>query len=101
MMRIILNNKCKANINSLFYNRTYSFMYDVKTTKLGQFLDPKIFYVNNFQISTSVAIEVQFQSLNFKPKGANKVICGYFFIPTGLYCIKNIQIAQLLISKQK
>ena len=55
----MLNDECKANVNSLLYNGTYFFMYNVKTIKPGQFPDPEMFYVNNFQVYTSVAIELQ------------------------------------------
>ena len=78
LMRIILDDECKANIDSLFYNKTYSFTYDVKTTEFEQFLNPGMFHIDNFQVCTSVAMEMQLQSWNFKPKRANKVICGYF-----------------------
>ncbi len=48
-VKIMPDNKCKTRINCLFCNRTYSFMYDVKTTmKPGKFPDPKIFHVDNF-----------------------------------------------------
>ncbi len=52
------NKKCKTRVKDLLCNGTYPFMYDVKTTKPGKFPDPEIFYVDNFQIGTSVAIEV-------------------------------------------
>lgn len=58
LVRIILYNEYKANIDSSVCNGTYFFLYDVKTTKLGQFPDLRIFYVNNFQFCTSVTAEV-------------------------------------------
>ncbi len=87
------DDKCKANVDFLHCDETYPFTYDVKTTELGQFPDLKIFHVDNFQVCTSVAIEVQVQSWNFKPKKANEVTCRYSFKPVGLYCIKDVQVA--------
>lgn len=60
-MRIMPNNKCKAIIDFLLYNGTYFFTYDMKTTKLREFSDLKIFYVKNFQVCTNVAVELQLQ----------------------------------------
>lgn len=93
LVRIIPDNKCKASVYSLLYNGTYSFTYDVKTTEPKQFLDAGIFQLDNFQVCTSVVMEVRLQSWNFKPKGVNKVTCGYFFKPVSLYRIENIQVA--------
>lgn len=45
---IMLDNKCKINVDFLFYNRIYSFIYDTKTIEPRQFPDPKIFHVDNF-----------------------------------------------------
>lgn len=101
MMRIMTDNECKAYVNSLLCNRTYSFMYDIKTTELRQFLDPKMTYINNFQICTNIAIEIKLQSGNFKPKEASKVSHRYFFKRVGLYCIENIQVAQLSTLKKR
>ncbi len=64
----MLDNECKANIDSLLCNKTSSFTYDVKITELGQLPDLEIFYIDNFQVYTSVAMEVQVQFWNFKPK---------------------------------
>ena len=55
----MLDNKYKASVNFLLYNKTYLFMYDVKTTEPGQFPNPKIFLVNNFQVCICIAVEVQ------------------------------------------
>ena len=55
----MLDNKYKVNIDFLFCNKTYPFIYHMKTTKLGQFPDLSIFFINNFQVCTIVAIEVQ------------------------------------------
>ncbi len=62
MVRIMSDNKYKANVDSLFCNWTYSFIYNVRTTELGQFLNLRIFYINNFQVCTSIAVDVQLQS---------------------------------------
>lgn len=44
-IKMISNNKCKTKVKDLHCNRTYPFMYDVKTT-ICPIL--KIFYINNF-----------------------------------------------------
>lgn len=61
LIKMMPDNECKITVEDLLYNKTYSFMYDVKTTKLGKFPDPGIFYIENFQIGTSVTIEMQQQ----------------------------------------
>lgn len=75
LVRIISNKKCKPNIDFLLCDETYSFTYDVKTTKPGQFPDLRIFYINNFQVCINIVIEMQVQSWNFMSKGANKITC--------------------------
>ncbi len=90
LVRIIPDDECKANVDSLLCDGTYPFTYDVKTTEPRQFPDPGMFHVDNFQVCTSVAVEVQVQSWNFKPKGANKVTRGYSFKPVGLYHIEDV-----------
>ncbi len=90
LVRIIPDDECKANVDSLLCDGTYPFMYDMKITKSGKFPDPGMFYVNNFQVCTSVAMEVQVQSWSFKPKEANEVTRGYSFKPVGLYRIKDV-----------
>ena len=62
LVRIMLNNECKANVDFLLCDDTYLFMYDMKKTKLEQFPYPKMFHIDNFQVCTSVAVEVQVQS---------------------------------------
>ncbi len=59
LVRNMPDNECKANVDFLLCDSTYPFTYDVKTTELGQFLDPKMFHVNNFQVCTSIAVEVR------------------------------------------
>ena len=59
LMRIILDNKCKSNINFLLCDKTYLFMHDVKIIEPKQFPDLEIFHIDNFQICTSIAVEVQ------------------------------------------
>ncbi len=90
LVKIMSNDECKANVDSLFYDDTYPFMYDVKTTEPGQFPDPGMFHVDNFQVCTSVFLDVRVQSWNFKPKGAHKVTCRYSFKPVGLYHIEDV-----------
>ncbi len=89
-VRIMPDNECKANVDFLLCDSTYPFMYDVKTTKLGQFSDPEMFHVDNFQVCTSVAMEVRVEFWNFKPKGVNEVTYGYSFKPVGFYRIENV-----------
>lgn len=101
IMRIMLDNKCKVNNNFLLCNGTYFFIYNVKTTEPRHVPDPKIFHVDNFQIFTNVAIKVQLQVQNFKPKEANEVTCGYFFKLVSFYYIGNIKMAQLLTSEKQ
>ncbi len=59
LVRIMPDDECKANVDSLLCDKTYLFMYDIKTTEPGQFPDPEMFHVNNFQVCTSVAMEMQ------------------------------------------
>lgn len=97
IVRIMSDDKCKANVDFLLHDGIYSFMYNIKTTELGQFPDLKIFHIDNFQVCTNIAIDMRLQSWNFNPKETNKVIRGYFFKPISLYRIKDIQVAQSLI----
>ncbi len=90
LVRIMPENECKANVDSLFCDGTYPFTYDMKTTESGQFSDPGMFHVNNFQVCTSVAVEVRVQSWNFKPKRTNEVTRGYSFKAVGLYYIEDV-----------
>ena len=90
LVKIILDNKCKTKVEGLFCNKAYFFTYDVKITKPGKFPDPGIFYIDNFQIGTSVAVEKRLQSWNFKLKEVIKIIYGYFFKPVGLNQIQDI-----------
>ena len=62
LVKIMLDNECKAKVDFLLYDGIYFFIYDIQTTKPSIFLDPKMFHVNNFQVCTSVAVEVQLQS---------------------------------------
>lgn len=39
LVRIIPDNECTTNIDFFLYNEIYSFTYNMKTTKLGQFPD--------------------------------------------------------------
>ncbi len=58
MVRIIPDDKSKANIDFLLCDGTYPFTYNIKTTEPEQFPDSEIFHVNNFQVCISVAVEV-------------------------------------------
>ncbi len=93
LVKIMPDDKCKTRVEGLLCDGTYPFTYDVKTTKPGKFPDPELFHVDNFQVGTSVVVEVRLQSWNFKPKGATKVLRGYSFKPVGLYRIQDIQVA--------
>lgn len=87
LIKIVPDNVCKIRVEDLLCDGTYHFTYDVKIMKLGEFFDPEIFHIDNFQISTSVVIKMQLQSWNFKPKGATEVMRGYSYKPIGLYQI--------------
>lgn len=93
IVRIIPNNKCKGDVDFLLCNRTYSFMYDVKTTEPRQFPDLEMSHVDNFQVCISSAMEVQLQAWNFKLKGANEITHGYSFKLVSLYHIEDIQVS--------
>lgn len=56
MIRIISDNNCKVQVETLIYNETYSFMYDIEITAPRQFPNLKAFNINNFHINTSVTI---------------------------------------------
>ncbi len=101
LIRIMSDNKCKANVDSLLCDGTYPFTYNVKTTELGQFPDLGMFHVDNFQVCPSVTIKMQVQSLNFKPKEVNEVTRGYSFKPVSLYHIEDVQVVQPLISEKR
>ncbi len=47
-VKIIPDNKYKIKVKNLLCNGTYSFTYDVKTTKPSKFSDSRIFHVDNF-----------------------------------------------------
>ena len=57
-MRILPDNKCKTNVNLILCDKTYFFIYDLKTTETGQLPDLKMFYITNFYIYNSIAIKV-------------------------------------------
>ncbi len=101
LVRIMSDDECKANVDSLLCDGIYPFTYDVKTTEPGQFPDPGMFHVDNFQVCTSVAVEMRLQSWNFKPKGANEVTRGYSSKPVGLYRIEDIKMAQPLTPEKR
>ncbi len=93
LVKIMPDDECKTRVKGLLCDGTYPFTCDVKTTKPGKFPDPGVFHIDNFQVDTSVAVEVRLQSWNFKPKGATEVMRGYSFKPVGLYQIQDIQVA--------
>ncbi len=62
LVRIMPEDECKANVDSLLCDGTYLFTYDMKTTEPRQFPDPGMFHVNNFQVCISVTVEVRVQS---------------------------------------
>ena len=59
LVRLMPDNECKVNVYSLLYNKTNLIIHNMKTTEPKQFPDPEIFYIDNFQVCTSVAVEVQ------------------------------------------
>ncbi len=87
LVKIMPDNKCKTRVKGLLCDGIYLFTYDMKTTKLGEFPDPGVFHVDNFQVGTNVAMEVRLKSWNFKPKEVTKVMRDYSFKPVGLYRI--------------
>ncbi len=101
LVKIMPVDECKTWVEGLLCDGTYPFMYDVKTTKPDEFPDPGVFHVDNFHVGTSVAVEVQLQSWNFKPKGATEVTRGYFFKLVGLYRIQDIQVAPRSLLKKR
>ncbi len=48
LVRIMSDNRCNTNVDSLLCDGTYLFTYDVKTTEPRQFPDPGMFYVDTF-----------------------------------------------------
>lgn len=62
LVRIMPDVECKASVEYLLCNGTYPFTYDMKTTEPGQLPDPGMFHVDNFQVGTSVAVEVRLQA---------------------------------------
>ncbi len=101
LVKIMPDDECKTRVEGLLCNGIYTFTYDVKTTKPSEFPDPEVFHVDNFQVGTSVAVEVQLQSWNFKPKEATEVTHGYSFKPVGLYQIQDIQVAPPLTPEKR
>lgn len=63
LVKIMPDDECKTRVEGLLYDGTYPFTYDVKITlKSGEFPDPGIFHVDNFQVGTSIAVEVRLQA---------------------------------------
>ncbi len=58
LVKIMPDNKYKTRVKGLFCDRIYSFMYDIKTIKVDKFSNLRIFYADNFQIGTNIAIEI-------------------------------------------
>lgn len=102
LVKIMPDDECKTRVEGLLYDGTYPFMHDVKITlKSGEFPDPGIFHVDNFQVGTSVAVEVRLQAWNFRPKGATKVTYDYSLKLVGLYQIQDIQVAPPLTLEKR
>ncbi len=62
LVKIMPDDECKTRVKGLLCDGTYPFTYDMKTTKPGVFPDPGVFHIDNFQVGTSVAVEVRLQS---------------------------------------
>lgn len=71
MIKIMPDDECKIKVESLLCDRIYRFIYDMKTIKPGKFPNPRVFHIQNFQVGTSIAVEVQLQAQNFKPQRGN------------------------------
>lgn len=56
--------KGEPKVKTIFIlnNDIFSFMYDIKTITLSQFLDPGLFYTNNFQTDIIEVVEIQIHS---------------------------------------
>lgn len=52
------NNKYKVNVKYLVYNKRYFFMYNIQVTELDQLINLRIFYIHNFEVTTSIAIKL-------------------------------------------
>lgn len=77
IIKIMTKDESKVKMVFFLNDGTFPFMYDVNTTIPSQFPDPGLFYVNNFQTNTSVAVEIQIYSRNFKSKKLDKYTRGY------------------------
>lgn len=66
IIRIMLGSKCKTKIIYLFNDKTYLFMYDMREIIPGQFSNLGNFSIKNFQVRTSIAVEVEINFQNFK-----------------------------------
>lgn len=84
----------------MYKDNIFLFIYDVKNTTSGKFLDPGLYDMNNFWPKIKVAIKLQVYSCNFKIKGKEKNI-KYFFKLIGLYKLKEVKILLLLTPEKK
>lgn len=58
IIKIMPKDKFKAKIVFFLNNITFLFKYNMRITILDQFLNLKLFYINNFQVNTSIIVEV-------------------------------------------
>lgn len=94
------NSKTKTKALSAYKNRTFFFLYDVRTTDSGKFPDPGLCDVSNFRPETKVAVEYQIHSCNFKIKEQERNL-GYSFKLTGLYKLQDIKILPTSIPEKR
>lgn len=58
IIRIMPEDESKVKVVFLLNNGIFSFTYNIKTTIPGQFPNPRLFYNDNFQADTSMAVEI-------------------------------------------
>lgn len=69
----------KVNTFTVYKKSTFLFIYDVRKTNPGQFLDSGIYDESVFRPETGVTVEIQINSCNFKVKNSKKKNLGYSF----------------------
>lgn len=99
-INFMLDNNSKAKALHVYKYNIFSFLYDVKNTTPGKFLNLGLYDVNNFRPETKVAVKLQIYSYNFKMKRKEKNI-GYSFKLTGFYKLQEIKILPLLTQEKR
>lgn len=99
-INLMPNDNSKAKVLHMYKNNIFPFIYDVKTTIPGEFLDLALCDISNFCLETKIAIKLQVYSRNFKMKGKEKNI-RYCFNFIGLYKPQKVKILLPLISEKR